>query len=183
MTDVSGRGVGMDVVKKNIAALGGVVEIDSTEGHGMSVRVRLPLTLAIMDSMSVRVADECYVLPLAAVVESFQFSPHQLKTVGGHAQVIQVREEFLPVVELERVFDVRRSGGKPTDAVMVVVESDGVRIAARVDELLGQQQVVVKNLESNVGPVDNVSGATILGDGRVALIVDVGALVRRTRHR
>jgi two-component system chemotaxis sensor kinase CheA len=182
VTDVSGRGVGMDVVKKNIAALGGVVEIDSAEGYGMSVRVRLPLTLAIMDSMSVRVADECYVLPLASVVESFQFAPHQLKTVGGRAQVIQVREEFLPVVELERVFDVRRPGGPRDDAVMVVIESDGVRIAALVDELLGQQQVVVKNLESNYGPVDNVSGATIMGDGRVALILDVGALVRRARH-
>ena len=182
VTDVSGRGVGMDVVKKNIAALGGVVEIDSAEGHGMSVRVRLPLTLAIMDSMSVRVADECYVLPLASVVGSFQFSPGQLKTIGGRAQVIQVREEFLPVVELERVFDVRRNGQERDDAVMVVIESDGVRIAALVDELLGQQQVVVKNLESNYGPVDNVSGATIMGDGRVALILDVGALVRRARH-
>jgi two-component system chemotaxis sensor kinase CheA len=182
VTDVSGRGVGMDVVKKNIAALGGVVEIDSAEGHGMSVRVRLPLTLAIMDSMSVRVADERYVLPLASVVESFQFSPSQLKTIGGRAQVIQVRDEFLPVVELERVFDVRRHGGEREDAVMVVIESDGVRIAALVDELLGQQQVVVKNLESNYGPVDNVSGATIMGDGSVALILDVGALVRRARH-
>jgi two-component system chemotaxis sensor kinase CheA len=132
--------------------------------------------------MSVRVADECYVLPLASVVESFQFAPHQLKTVGGRAQVIQVREEFLPVVELERVFDVRRPDGRREDAVMVVIESDGVRIAALVDELLGQQQVVVKNLESNYGPVDNVSGATIMGDGRVALILDVGALVRRARH-
>jgi len=182
VTDVSGRGVGMDVVKKNIAALGGIVEIDSAEGLGMSVRVRLPLTLAIMDSMSVRVADECYVLPLASVVESFQFAPHQLKTVGGHARVIQVREEFLPVVELERVFDVHRTNGPREDAVMVVIESDGVRIAALVDELLGQQQVVVKNLESNYGPVANVSGATIMGDGRVALILDVGSLVRRARH-
>ncbi len=190
VTDVSGRGVGMDVVKKNIAALGGVVEIDSAEGHGMSVRVRLPLTLAIMDSMSVRVADERYVLPLAAVVESFQFSPGQVRTLGAGAQVIQVREDFLPVVDLARVFDVRRHGqerGREHDqqhdnAVMVVIEADGVRIAARVDELLGQQQVVVKNLESNYGPVDNVSGATIMGDGTVALILDVGALVRRARH-
>jgi two-component system, chemotaxis family, sensor kinase CheA len=179
---VSGRGVGMDVVKKNIAALGGVVEIESTEGQGMSVRVRLPLTLAIMDSMSVRVGDECYVLPLASVVESFQFSPGQLRTLGGQAQVIRVREQFLPVVALEQVFDVRRPSGPREDAVMVVIESDGMRIAARVDELLGQQQVVVKNLESNCGPVANVSGATIMGDGRVALILDVDALVRRARH-
>jgi two-component system chemotaxis sensor kinase CheA len=159
-----------------------LVEIDSAEGHGMSVRVRLPLTLAIMDSMSVRVADECYVLPLASVVESFQFSPGQLKTIGGRSQVIQVREEFLPVVELQRVFDVQRNGAEREDAVMVVIESDGVRVAALVDELLGQQQVVVKNLESNYGPVENVAGATIMGDGRVALILDAGALVRRARH-
>jgi len=182
VSDVSGRGVGMDVVKKNIAALGGVVEIESTEGQGMSVRVRLPLTLAIMDSMSVRVGDECYVLPLASVVESFQFSPGQLRTLGGQAQVIRVREQFLPVVALEQVFDVRRPSGPREDAVMVVIESDGMRIAALVDELLGQQQVVVKNLESNCGPVANVSGATIMGDGRVALILDVDALVRRARH-
>jgi two-component system chemotaxis sensor kinase CheA len=182
VSDVSGRGVGMDVVRKNIAALGGVVEIESTEGQGMSVRVRLPLTLAIMDSMSVRVGDECYVLPLASVVESFQFSPGQLRTLGGQAQVIRVREQFLPVVALEQVFDVRRPSGPREDAVMVVIESDGMRIAARVDELLGQQQVVVKNLESNCGPVANVSGATIMGDGRVALILDVDALVRRARH-
>jgi two-component system chemotaxis sensor kinase CheA len=182
VTDVSGRGVGMDVVKKNIAALGGAVEIESTECQGMSVRVRLPLTLAIMDSMSVRVADECYVLPLASVVESFQFAPGQIRTIGARAQVIQVREEYLPVVDLERVFDVQRNGSERDGAVMVVIESDGARAAAWVDELLGQQQVVVKNLESNYGPVDNISGATILGDGRVALILDVGALVRRARH-
>jgi len=182
VTDVSGRGVGMDVVRKNIAALGGAVEIDSVEGQGMSVRVRLPLTLAIMDSMSVRVADECYVLPLAAVIESFQFDPGQLRSLGAGAQVIQVREEFLPVVDLERVFGLQRGEGVRDAAVMVVIESDGARAAAWVDELLGQQQVVVKNLESNCGPVDHIAGATIMGDGRVALILDVGALVRRARH-
>jgi two-component system chemotaxis sensor kinase CheA len=115
-------------------------------------------------------------------VESFQFSPGQLRTLGGQAQVIRVREQFLPVVALEQVFDVRRPCGPREDAVMVVIESDGMRIAALVDELLGQQQVVVKNLESNCGPVANVSGATIMGDGRVALILDVDALVRRARH-
>jgi two-component system chemotaxis sensor kinase CheA len=182
VTDVSGRGVGLDVVKRNIAALGGVVEIDSSEGHGMGVRVRLPLTLAIMDSMSVRVGDECYILPLASVVESFQFAPAQLRSIGGQARVIQVRDEFLPVFELERVFDVQRSGCAGAASMMVVVEAEGARIALQVNELLGQQQVVVKNLESNFGRVDNISGATIMGDGRVALILDVGALVRRSRH-
>ena len=179
VTDVSGRGVGMDVVQKNIAALGGTVEIASREGQGMSVRVHLPLTLAIMDSMSVRIADECYVLPLAAVVESFRFTPAQIRTLGGQAQLVRLREEYLPVLDLERLLDVPRAGGERAQAVMVVLEAGGVRVAARVDELLGQQQVVVKSLEANCGPVDHVSGATILGDGRVALILDVAALVRQ----
>ena len=182
VTEVSGRGVGMDVVKKTIDALGGAVEIDATEGRGLCVRVRLPLTLAIMDSMSVRVADECYVLPLAAVVESFQVLPGQLKTLGAQAQVVRLREDFLPVLELRRVFRLPPGNSERADAVMVVVEADGVRVALRVDELLGQQQVVVKNLEANYTAVDNISGATIMGDGRVALILDVGALVRRARR-
>ena len=182
VSDVSGRGVGMDVVKKNITALGGRVEIDSTEGAGMSVRVRLPLTLAIMDSMSVGVDRECYILPLSSVVESFQFSPDKIRTIGGDAQVVQVREQFLPVVRLDRVFGVAREKPEPENPILVVVEADGKRLALLVDELLGQQQVVVKNLESNYGRVDNVSGATIIGDGRVALILDVDSLVRRSRH-
>ena len=180
VTEVSGRGVGMDVVKKNIDALGGAVEIDAVEGRGLCVRVRLPLTLAIMDGMSVRVADECYMLPLASVVESFQLLPGQLKTLGSRALLVRLRQDFLPVLELRRVFGVPgdSAGGEPAAAVMVVVEADGVRIALQVDELLGQQQVVVKNLEANYAPVANISGATILGDGRVALILDVAALVR-----
>jgi two-component system, chemotaxis family, sensor kinase CheA len=182
VTDVSGRGVGMDVVKKNITALGGTVEIDSAEGYGMSVKVRLPLTLAIMDGMSVGVADECYILPLASVVESFQFTPDKIKTVGGNAQVVQVREEFLPVVELEHVFKVPRNGRPREGSITVVIESEGARMALVVDELLGQQQVVVKNLETNYRKVDHISGATIMGDGGVALILDVASLVRCGRH-
>jgi two-component system chemotaxis sensor kinase CheA len=183
VTDVSGRGVGMDVVRRNIDALGGVVEIDASEGQGMGVRVRLPLTLAIMDGMSVRVGDECYMLPLASVVESLQFTPAQLRTVGGSTQLLRVRDDWLPVLELQRVFAVRPAeAADAAPAVMVVVEAGGARAALRVDELLGQQQVVVKNLEAHCGPVAHVSGATILGDGRVALIVDVAALVRRAPH-
>ncbi len=182
VTDVSGRGVGMDVVKKNITALGGTVEIDSSEGFGMSVKVRLPLTLAIMDSMSVGVGDECYILPLSSVVESFQLSAEKLRTIGGSGQVVRVRDEYLPVVELERVFNVPRAAEAAASTIMVVVESDGTRMALLVDELLGQQQVVVKNLESNFRKVEHISGATIMGDGRVALILDVDTLVRRSRH-
>jgi two-component system, chemotaxis family, sensor kinase CheA len=182
VTDVSGRGVGMDVVKKNITALGGTVEIDSAEGYGMTVRVRLPLTLAIMDGMSVGVGDECYILPLSSVVESFQVRPGLIKTLGGSGRVVQVRDEYMPVVDLENVFQVPRFDFEHASNIMVVVEAEGGRVALLVDELLGQQQVVVKNLESNYRKVEDVSGATIMGDGRVALILDVGALVRHSRH-
>ena len=182
VTDVSGRGVGMDVVKRNIAALNGTVEIDSAEGYGMRVSVRLPLTLAIMDGMSVGVGDEVYILPLSSVVESFQVKSDAVSTVGQGAQLVKVRDEYMPVIELEKVFQIPRFDlGKSSD-IMVVVEAEGSRVALLVDELLGQQQVVVKNLESNYRKVPNVSGATILGDGKVALILDTGALVRRSRH-
>ncbi|HET9208591.1 MAG TPA: chemotaxis protein CheW [Burkholderiaceae bacterium] len=182
VTDVSGRGVGMDVVKKNIAALNGSVEIDSAEGYGMSVKVRLPLTLAIMDGMSIGVGAECYILPLSSVVESFQVEADTVKTVGGANRVVRVREEYMPVIDLEGVFDVPREKVADGNGIMVIVEAEGGRVAVLVDELLGQQQVVVKNLESNYRKVANVSGATIMGDGRVALILDVGALVRLSRH-
>ncbi len=182
VTDVSGRGVGMDVVMKNITALGGTVEIESAEGFGMVVRVRLPLTLAIMDGMSVAVASECYILPLASVIESFQIQPDTIRTIGGSGRVVQVRGEYMPVIALDEVFDVPRFGQAGGGAVVVVVEAEGHRAALLVDELLGQQQVVVKNLESNYRRVAGVSGATIMGDGHVALILDVGALARRARH-
>jgi two-component system chemotaxis sensor kinase CheA len=181
VTDVSGRGVGMDVVKRNITSLGGSVEIDSTEGRGMRVSVRLPLTLAIMDGMSVGVEDETYIVPLASVVESIHLSADDVKSIGGNGRVVEVRNEYLPLVALDELFAVPRaepvSGG-----IMIVVEAEGGRIALVVDELIGQHQVVVKNLEANYRKVPGVSGATILGDGRVALILDVSWLVRRARH-
>ncbi len=182
VTDVSGRGVGMDVVKKNIAALNGTVEIESREGKGMKVIVRLPLTLAIMDGMSVRVSDEVYILPLSSVVESFQVKPGEINTVAQGAQLVKVRDEYMPVIELERVFDVPRKDYTNANSIMVVIEAEGSRVAVMVDELLGQQQVVIKNLESNYRKVPNVSGATILGDGKVALILDTSGLIRRSRH-
>lgn len=182
VTDVSGRGVGMDVVKRNIAALNGTVEIDSAEGYGMKVSVRLPLTLAIMDGMSVGVGDEVYILPLSSVVESFQVKADAVSTVGQGSQLVKVRDEYMPVIELEKVFQIPRFDFEKSSDIMVVVEADGSRVVLLVDELLGQQQVVVKNLESNYRKVPNVSGATILGDGKVALILDTGALVRRSRH-
>lgn len=181
VTDVSGRGVGMDVVRKNIAALNGSVEIDSVQGVGMRVSIRLPLTLAIMDGMSVGVGNEVYILPLSSVVESFQVNPADVSTVTQGAQLVKVRDEYMPVIELEKVFGVPRHGDGKRSDIMVVIESDGMRVALLVDELLGQHQVVVKNLESNYRKVPNVSGATILGDGTVALILDTSSLVRRAR--
>lgn len=181
VTDVSGRGVGMDVVRKNIAALNGTVEIDSVQGVGMRVSIRLPLTLAIMDGMSVGVGDEVYILPLSSVVESFQVNAADVSSVTQGSQLVKVRDEYMPVIELERVFGVPRSESTGRSDIMVVIESDGSRVALLVDELLGQHQVVVKNLESNYRKVPNVSGATILGDGTVALILDTSSLVRRVR--
>jgi two-component system chemotaxis sensor kinase CheA len=182
VTDVSGRGVGMDVVKRNIAALGGSVELDSAEGYGTRVSVRLPLTLAIMDGMSVSVGEETYILPLGSVIESFQMKPNEIKTIGASGRVVEVRSEFMPVVALEEVFNVPRFDFEKQSGIMIVVEAEGSRIALLVDELLGQHQVVVKNLETNYRKVAGVSGATILGDGRVALILDIGSLIKRSRH-
>jgi two-component system chemotaxis sensor kinase CheA len=181
VTDVSGRGVGMDVVKRNITALGGSVEIDSTEGQGMRVSVRLPLTLAIMDGMSVGVAEETYIVPLASVIESIHLSEADVKSVGGTGRLVQVRQEYLPLMQLDQLFEVPRTEAKE-GGIMIVVEAEGGRVALLVDELIGQHQVVVKNLEANYRKVPGVSGATILGDGRVALILDVSWLVRRARH-
>jgi two-component system chemotaxis sensor kinase CheA len=144
--------------------------------------VRLPLTLAIMDGMSIGVGDETYIVPLASVVESFQVDDRTIRTVGGTGHVVKVRDEYLPVLHLAQVFEVPRAEHAREAAIMVIVEAEGSRLALIVDELLGQHQIVVKNLEANYRRVPNVSGATILGDGRVALIVDVAGLIKRARH-
>jgi two-component system chemotaxis sensor kinase CheA len=182
ISDVSGRGVGMDVVRKNIAALNGTVELDSAEGYGTRVTVRLPLTLAIMDGMSIGVGGETYILPLSSVVESLQVTAGIVQTVGATGRVVKVREEFMPVIALDDVFRVPRQDGDRAPEIMMILEAEGKRVAALVDELLGQHQVVVKNLETNYRRVPDISGATILGDGRVALIVDTASLVKRARH-
>lgn len=126
MTDVSGRGVGMDVVKRNITALNGTVEIDSAEGFGMKVSVRLPLTLAIMDGMSVGIGNEVYLLPLSSVIESFQVDANAVNTVGQGAQLVKVREEYMPVIEMEKLFQVPRFSAEKCNSIMVVIEADGV---------------------------------------------------------
>ncbi|MDF7647130.1 chemotaxis protein CheA [Erwiniaceae bacterium L1_54_3] len=172
VTDVSGRGVGMDVVRRNILAMGGHVEVLSQQGKGTTVRILLPLTLAILDGMLVRVADEIYVLPLGAVMESLMPREEMLYRFVGEDRLLQVRGEYLPLVMLRQCFGV--NGQAPNDSgIVVIVQSAGCRYALWVDQLIGQQQVVVKNLEQNYRKVPGVSGATILGDGSVALILDV----------
>ena len=183
VTDVSGRGVGMDVVKRNIQEMGGHVEIASKQGKGTTIRILLPLTLAILDGMSVRVADEVFILPLNAVMESLQPRGEELKPLAGGECVLEVRGEYLPLVELWNVFDVQGAKTEATQGIVVILQSAGKRYALLVDQLIGQHQVVVKNLESNYRKVPGISAATILGDGSVALIVDVSALQSLNREK
>ncbi|WP_181463403.1 chemotaxis protein CheW, partial [Lonsdalea quercina] len=183
VTDVSGRGVGMDVVKRNIQEMGGHVEIYFQKGKGTTIRILLPLTLAILDGMSVKVNGEVFILPLNAVMESLQPQSEDLYPLAGGERVLQVRGEYLPLIELYQVFDVENAKTDATQGIVVILQSAGRRYALLVDQLIGQHQVVVKNLESNYRKVPGVSGATILGDGSVALIVDVSALQALYREK
>ncbi|MGY0159460.1 chemotaxis protein CheA [Edwardsiella tarda] len=183
VTDVSGRGVGMDVVKRNIQEMGGHVEIASREGKGTTIRIVLPLTLAILDGMSVKVSNEVFILPLNAVMESLQPNDDDLYPLAGGERVLQVRGEYLPLVELHSVFDVAGAKTDATQGIVVILQSAGRRYALLVDQLIGQHQVVVKNLETNYRKVPGISAATILGDGSVALIVDVAALQSINREK
>ena len=183
VTDVSGRGVGMDVVKRNIQEMGGHVEIHFQAGKGTAIRILLPLTLAILDGMSVKVNEEVFILPLNAVMESLQPQAEDLHPLAGGERVLQVRGEYLPLVELFRVFEVDGAKTEATQGIVVILQSAGRRYALLVDQLIGQHQVVVKNLESNYRKVPGISAATILGDGSVALIVDVSALQTLNREK
>jgi two-component system chemotaxis sensor kinase CheA len=178
VTDVSGRGVGMDVVKRNIQTLGGRVEIDSLRDYGTTIGIHLPLTLAIMDGMSVRIGQETYILPLSFILESLQPREQDVRTVTGRGRVVNVRGEYLPIVALGQKFGVPQAKSEPTEGILIIVESDDNRLALLVDDLIGQQQFVVKNLETNYHKVEGLSGATIMGDGHVALILDVTTIVR-----
>ncbi|MFZ4478436.1 MAG: chemotaxis protein CheA [Rhodoferax sp.] len=179
VSDVSGRGVGMDVVKRNIQEMGGHVEISSTRGQGTSMRIVLPLTLAILNGMSVKVGSEIYILPLNYVIESLQPQAKDIHSIAGDEHVLHVRGEYLALVELHRMFEISDAVREPTQGIAVIVQTEGTRFALLVDELLGQHQVVVKNLETNYRKVPGISAATILGDGNVAFIIDVVG-VRRT---
>lgn len=183
VTDVSGRGVGMDVVRRNIQDMGGHVEIHSTQGKGSTIRIILPLTLAILDGMSVRAGEEIYVLPINTVMESQTLNEKSLYRMAGGEVVLQVREEYLPLVELHEVFNVPCIEEDTNAGIAVIVQSGSSRFALLVDQLVGQHQVVVKNLEQNYRKIPGVSAATILGDGSVALILDVGMLISLSKKK
>ncbi|MDE2599948.1 MAG: chemotaxis protein CheW [Rhodocyclaceae bacterium] len=179
VTDVSGRGVGMDVVRRNITALGGRIDIESMASIGTRMTVRLPLTLAIVDGMSVSVGSESYIVPLGYVLESLQPEPGMIKRMGGVDVLLQVRGDYLPVVVLHELFGICNAETDFCRGIMVLLEVDGRRAAMFVDALLGQHQVVIKSLETNYRKVPGVAAATIMGDGRVACILDAVALVSK----
>ncbi len=179
ITDVSGRGVGMDVVRKNIQSLGGNIEIRSEEGRGSTFTIRLPLTLAILDGQTVSVGDEWYIVPLMSIVESIQIGSSAVKRVAGRGEVFKLRDEYVPVLRMAALFGVESARARALEeGLLVVVEGEGRKCGLFVDELLGQQQVVIKSLEANFRRVEGISGATILGDGSVALILDIPGLMR-----
>ena len=176
VTDVSGRGVGMDVVRRNVEALQGSISIRSQKGKGCRMIVRLPLTLAILDGLLVRVANDSYVIPLLSVVESINQKGRDIKSVLSKGEVITLRGEIVPLLRLDRILNLRHSHDATDSNLLVIVEDQGRKYSLAVDELLGQQQVVIKNLEANFQKVPGVAGATILGDGRVALILDINGI-------
>lgn len=178
VTDVSGRGVGMDVVKKNIESLGGRVEISSESGKGSTITIRLPLTLAIMDGMSIGVGDQVYIVPITAIAESIRPSMKDIKTIVGQGRVVNVRGEYLPLVAVHEIFNIVPRSRVFEEGILMIVETDYGRVALFVDELLGQHQVVIKNIESNYRKVQGISAATIMGDGSVSMILDVSEMAR-----
>jgi len=183
VTEISGRGVGMDVVRRNIQGMGGHIQIFSRAGEGSTIRIVLPLTLAILDGMSVRVGEETFILPLSNVTESMQPAPEQIRSISESERVLQVRGDYLPLVALHEIFDVQNAEKEITRAIAVILQVQDVRFALLVDHLIGQHQVVVKNLEANYKKIPGVSAATILGDGSVALIVDVFALMQTSQNQ
>jgi two-component system, chemotaxis family, sensor kinase CheA len=177
-TDVSGRGVGMDVVRRNVKELGGSIEVRTTMGKGSRFIITLPLTLAIVDGQSVSVGGENYIVPLTQIIESMQLKPAMVNLVAGRGEVFKFREEYLPIIRLHTLFGAKPRTTELTEGLLMVVEGDGRKVGLFVDDLLGQQQVVIKSLETNYRRVDGVSGATILGDGSVALILDIPGIIR-----
>jgi len=183
ISEISGRGVGMDVVRRNIKNLSGTIDVFSAGGSGTTFTIRLPLTLAILDGQLVRVGRETYIVPLVAIVESVQIDTTLMHTVAGQSTLYKLRDDYIPIVRLGDLFCVQQDGGADTEKLLIVVESAGQKIGLIVDALLGQQQVVIKSLETNFRRIEGVSGATILGDGTVALILDSAGLLRLAQYR
>ncbi len=182
ITDVSGRGVGMDVVKRNIESLGGTVTIKTALGKGTTFALKLPLTLAIIEGMTVRIGRETYIVPLLSILESIQPKRESVKTVIGKGELINVRGTYLPVVRLYEVFNLQPEHTDPVKGILLILETEGERVAVMVDEILGQQQVVIKSMEQNFRKVEGIAGATILGDGTVGFILDVRGLLEIARQ-
>jgi len=182
VTDVSGRGVGMDVVKRNVSAMGGVIDIRSAPGFGTTMSISLPLTLAILDGMSVSLGDSLYVIPLNSIIETIQPKAEDIKTVTGAGLMVHMRGEYLPIIPLHTLFNQPTTVTNPTLGVLVIIESEGKKSALFIDGLVGQQQVVIKSLESNYRRVPGISGATIMGDGSVALILDVPSIIKMGQY-
>jgi len=178
VTDISGRGVGMDVVRRNIQELNGSVEVESKEGEGSVFTIRLPLTLAILDGQLINVGEQVYIFPLVSIVESIQTHDQMIHRVSGGCDVLRLRNEYIPIVKLWDVFNIKPKHETVEDGLLVIVEGDNIKIAVLVDDLLGQQQVVIKSIRENYRPVHGVSGATILGDGTVSLILDISGLIK-----
>tara|TARA_B100000700_G_scaffold10051_1_gene10323 strand:- start:5508 stop:7589 length:2082 start_codon:yes stop_codon:yes gene_type:complete len=178
VSDLSGRGVGMDVVRRNIEALSGSVEVASAPGVGSTFTIRLPLTLAILDGQLVRIAEHTYIIPLISIIESLQIDISKVSRVGKDLDVLRLRDEYIPILRLYNIFNHKGAIETLDKTLLVVVESDNQKVGLLVDDLLSQQQVVIKSLEANYQKVDGVSGATILGDGRVSLIVDISGLIK-----
>jgi two-component system, chemotaxis family, sensor kinase CheA len=182
-TDLSGRGVGMDVVRRNVKELGGKIDVKSEPGRGSRFTITLPLTLAIVDGQSVAVGTETYIVPLISIVESMQLKATGVTRLSGHSEVLSFRGDYLPIIRLHELFGIEPRSRALHEGLVVVAEGDGRRVGLFVDDLLGQQQVVIKSLEANYGHIEGVSGATILGDGSVALILDVPGLIRAASMR
>lgn len=178
VSDVSGRGVGMDVVRRNIEEIGGVIHVNNRPGEGSTIQISLPLTLAILDGMIIRIGAEHYIVPITSIIESLKPEKDAIKIVEGHGDVMNVRGEFIPLIYLNKVFDIDDALQNKEESLVVLVESRRQKMGLVVDELVGQQQVVIKSLEANADPVPGISGATILGDGRVSLILDIDKLWR-----
>ncbi|WP_339140593.1 chemotaxis protein CheA [Pseudoalteromonas galatheae] len=178
VSDISGRGVGMDVVRRNIQALNGSVEVTSAKGVGSTFTIRLPLTLAILDGQLVKVAKHTYIIPLISIVESLQIQIKKVSKVGNGLEVLRLRDEYIPILRLYQLFNHDGAIEELDKTLLVVVESDNHKVGLLVDDLLAQQQVVIKSLEANYQKVNGISGATILGDGRVSLIVDISGLIK-----